>query len=277
MKIDGSLLLIGCGKMGGAILEGWLAQGVKRENVTVIEPFESSFLEAFRARGVTALKAVTELPGNYDPAVVVIAIKPQMMDGTLGDYRRFAKASTVFLSIAAGKTLAYFQDALGEAAPIVRAMPNTPAAVGRGMTVLCANASASTPQREICSSLLSAVGETAWVDDEALLDAVTALSGGGPAYVFLLIECLAQAGVEAGLPQELSERLARVTVAGSGELVHQASEAPGQLRKNVTSPAGTTLEALNVLMAEDGLQPLMTRAIAAATRRSQELGRQDSA
>lgn len=263
--------------MGGALLEGWLGQGVAPESVTVIEPFESGFLEGIQARGVTTLKVLTELPENYDPAVVVIAIKPQMMDGTIGDYSRFAKASTVFLSVAAGKTLAYFQAALGETAPIVRAMPNTPSAVGRGMTVLCANPAASSTQREVCSSLLSAVGETAWVDDEALLDAVTALSGGGPAYVFLLIECLAQAGIEAGLPQELSERLARVTVAGSGELVHQASEAPSQLRKNVTSPAGTTLEALNVLMAEDGLQPLMTRAIAAATRRSQELGRQDPA
>lgn len=277
MKIDGSLLLIGCGKMGGALLEGWLAQGVAPGEVAVVEPFDSPLLEGFRARGVLTVKTVEELPESCDPAVVVIAVKPQMMDGTIGDYRRFAKASTVFLSIAAGKTLGYFQEAFGESAPIVRAMPNTPAAVGRGMTVLCAGDTVSSSQREVCSALLSAVGETAWVEDEALLDAVTALSGGGPAYVFLLIECLAKAGIEAGLPADLSERLARVTVAGSGELVHQASEAPSQLRKNVTSPAGTTLEALNVLMAEDGLQPLMTRAIAAATRRSQELGRADKA
>ena len=272
MKIDGSLLLIGCGKMGGALLEGWLAEGVAPESVTVVEPFESPFLEGLRARGVTAVKAFAELPDGYDPAVVVIAVKPQMLDGTIGDYRLFAGPSTVFLSIAAGKTLKYFQDALGDAAAIVRAMPNTPAAVSRGMTVLCANAGVSSAQRDVCSDLLSAVGETAWVEEEALLDAVTALSGGGPAYVFLLIECLAQAGIEAGLPEDLAGRLARVTVAGSGELVHQASETPSQLRKNVTSPAGTTLEALNVLMAEDGLQPLMTRAIAAATRRSRELG-----
>lgn len=277
MKINGSLLLIGCGKMGGALLEGWLAQGVAPDTVAVVEPFDSPFLEGLRARGVVAVKAVEDLPETCDPAVVVIAVKPQMMDGTIGDYRRFAKASTVFLSIAAGKTLGYFREALGESALIVRAMPNTPAAVGRGMTVLCSSDAVSSSQREVCSSLLSAVGETAWVDDEALLDAVTALSGGGPAYVFLLIECLAKAGIEAGLPADLSERLARVTVAGSGELVHQASEAPSQLRKNVTSPAGTTLEALNVLMAEDGLQPLMTRAIAAATRRSRELGRPDTA
>ena len=150
-------------------------------------------------------------------------------------------------------------------------MPNTPAAVGRGMTVLCANGPVSGSQREACGALLAAVGETAWVEDEAMLDPVTAVSGGGPAYVFLLIECLAKAGVDAGLPADLAMRLARVTVAGAGELVHQAEEPAATLRQNVTSPGGTTLEALNVLMAPDGLQPLMTRAIAEATRRSREL------
>ncbi|WP_282607655.1 pyrroline-5-carboxylate reductase [Pelagibius sp. Alg239-R121] len=275
MQIDGSLLLVGCGKMGGALLEGWLSQGVKPEAVTIIEPFESSFLEQLRARGVTAISVVSDLVADYDPAVVVLAIKPQMMDGTIREYRTLSNPGTVFLSIAAGKTIDYFQAALGDDSAIVRAMPNTPAAVSRGMTVLCANASASAMQKKTCSQLLSTVGETAWVEDEGLLDAVTAVSGGGPAYVFLLIECLAQAAIDAGLPDDLAQRLARVTVAGSGELVYQASESPSQLRKNVTSPAGTTLEALNVLMAADGLQPLMTRAIAAATQRSRELGRQD--
>lgn len=274
MKLDGPLLLVGCGKMGGALLEGWLSQGVPPGSVTVVEPFDSPFVDQLRDRGVTTCKAVTDVPADHDPAVVVLAVKPQMMDDTIADYRRFSNPGTVFLSIAAGKTIGFFQDALGEDSAIVRAMPNTPAAVNRGMTVLCANDVVSQSQKEVCSGLLSAVGETAWVEDEGLLDAVTAVSGGGPAYVFLLIECLAQAAVDAGLPEELAARLARVTVAGSGELVHQASEAPSQLRKNVTSPAGTTLEALNVLMAEDGLQPLMTRAIAAATRRSRELGRQ---
>lgn len=277
MKLDGALLLVGCGKMGGALLEGWLAEGVSPATVSVVEPFDSPFIDQLRGQGVTTIKAVEELPSDYDPAVVVLAVKPQMMDGTIAGYRRFSKPGTVFLSIAAGKTVGFFQDALGADSAVVRAMPNTPAAVNRGMTVLCASAGVSSSQRDVCSDLLSAVGETAWVEDEGLLDAVTAVSGGGPAYVFLLIECLAQAAVEAGLPEDLASRLARVTVAGSGELVHQASEPPSQLRKNVTSPAGTTLEALNVLMAEDGLQPLMTRAIAAATRRSRELGRQEPA
>ncbi len=263
--------------MGGALLEGWLSEGVEPASVSVIEPFDSPFVDQLRDRGVVTLKTAADLPADLNPAVVVLAVKPQMMDGTIADYRRFSKPGTAFLSIAAGKTIGFFQDALGAESAIVRAMPNTPAAVSRGMTVLCASSSVSQAQKEVCSNLLSAVGETAWVEDEGLLDAVTAVSGGGPAYVFLLIECLAQAAVEAGLPEDLAARLARVTVAGSGELVHQASEPPSQLRKNVTSPAGTTLEALNVLMAEDGLQPLMTRAIAAATRRSRELGRQESA
>ena len=194
-----------------------------------------------------------------------------MMDAALPHYARFARPETVFLSIAAGKTLEYFGVGLGAAAAVVRAMPNTPAAVGRGMSVLVANSHADPAQRQICGDLMAAAGETAWVEDEGLLDAVTAVSGGGPAYVFLLIECLAEAGVAAGLPADLAMRLARVTVAGSGELVYRSDEVAGQLRKNVTSPAGTTLEALNVLMADDGLLPLMTRAIVAATRRSREL------
>jgi pyrroline-5-carboxylate reductase len=271
MKIDGPLLLVGCGKMGGALLEGWLSEGVAAQKVTVVEPFETPFLNQLRARGVSVVDSAAGLPEEYTPAVVILAVKPQMMDGTIADYRRCSRPGTVFLSIAAGKTIAFFEAALGERAAVVRAMPNTPAAVNRGMTVLCANAAASPAQKEICGALLSSVGETDWVEDEGLLDAVTAVSGGGPAYVFLLIECLAQAGIDAGLPKDLAERLARVTVSGAGELVHQANEDPAQLRKNVTSPAGTTLEALTVLMAEDGLQPLMTRAIAAATRRSREL------
>ncbi|MDH3918314.1 MAG: pyrroline-5-carboxylate reductase, partial [Rhodospirillales bacterium] len=202
---------------------------------------------------------------------VLLAVKPQQMDAVLPEIRRFAGAKTVFLSIAAGKPIVYFEAGLGPSAAVVRAMPNTPAAVGRGMSVLSANDKAGATQRRVCEQLLSAVGEVAWVEDEGLLDAVTAVSGGGPAYVFLLIEALAEAGVEAGLPEDLAMRLARVTVAGAGELVHLAAEPAGKLRENVTSPGGTTLEALKILMAPDGLQPLMTRAIAAATRRSREL------
>ena len=270
MDIGGSLLLVGCGKMGGALLNGWLDAGLDAGGVRVVEPFADA-AAALTARGVAVVSGPGELPAEFRPALVLFAIKPQMMDQALPDYARFAASGTVFLSIAAGKTIGYFEAALGGDAAIVRAMPNTPAAVGRGMTVLVANPKVSSGQREVCGDLLAAVGETAWVEDEGLLDAVTAVSGGGPAYVFLLIECLAEAWVAAGLPPDLAMRLARVTVAGAGELVHQASEPASKLRENVTSPAGTTLEALKVLMAADGLQPLLTRAIAEATRRSREL------
>jgi pyrroline-5-carboxylate reductase len=267
---DGPLLLVGCGKMGGALLDGWLERGVPGERVTVVEPYAPA-AAGFLDRGVAVAPDAAALPAGIAPAVVVFAVKPQQMDAMLPDFRRFARPETVFLSIAAGRTIAAYERHLGAAAAIVRAMPNTPAAVGRGMSVLCANAGASEAQRAACGALLSAVGEVAWVDDESLLDPVTAVSGGGPAYVFLLIECLARAGAEAGLPEDLSMRIARATVAGAGELVHRADEPASVLRENVTSPGGTTLEALKVLMAPDGLQPLMTRAIAEATRRGREL------
>ncbi len=270
MEIDGPLLLVGCGRMGGALLAGWLERGVEAASVTAIEPFEPA-AKAIAAKGVRCLSDAAALEPDYRPAVVLLAVKPQQMDAALPAFRALAGPGTVFLSIAAGKNLAYFETQLGAAAALVRAMPNTPAAVGRGMSVLVANPQAGPDQCRICEDLLSAVGEVAWVDDEALLDVVTAVSGGGPAYVFLLIEVLAQAGVEAGLPEELALRLARVTVAGSGELVRQSEEPASKLRENVTSPGGTTLEALKILMAADALQPLMTRAIAAATRRSREL------
>ena len=270
MDIGGPLLLVGCGKMGGALLDGWLARGVAPTSVTLVEPQEA-LSARFTTLGVGAVAESGALATGLAPAVVVLAIKPQQIDAALPSYARFARPGTVFLSIVAGKTIGNFEAVLGARAAIVRAMPNTPAAVGRGMTVFCANAGASAAQREACGGLLAAVGETAWVEDEALLDPVTAVSGGGPAYVFLLIECLAEAGAEAGLPAGLAMRLARVTVAGAGELVHRAEEPASTLRENVTSPGGTTLEALKVLMAPDGLQPLMTRAIAEATRRSREL------
>ncbi len=264
------MLLVGCGKMGSALLSGWIERGVEPSQVSVVEQHPDA-TQAATALGARVLGAAAELEADFAPAVVVFAVKPQQMDQVLPDVRRFAASGSTFLSIAAGKTIAYFTAGLGDAAAVVRAMPNTPAAVGRGMSVLVANDKANAGRRELCERLLASVGEVAWVEDEALLDAVTAVSGGGPAYVFLLIETLAKAGVEAGLPEVLSLRLARVTVAGAGELVHQAAEPVSRLRENVTSPGGTTLEALKVLMAQDGLQPLMTRAIAAATRRSREL------
>jgi len=271
MNLGGPLLLVGCGKMGGALLEGWLSQGLRPADVWIVEP-NTGPLQGETARGVHHAADPSGLPADLKPALMLFAVKPQMLAAALPAYKVFADRGAAALSIAAGWRIAGFEKVLGANTPIVRAMPNTPAAVGRGMTVLCANAKADAKLRENCGALLAAVGETAWVDDEALIDAVTAVSGGGPAYVFLLIECLAKAGVAAGLPEDLAMQCARVTVAGAGELVHISSEPAAKLRENVTSPGGTTLEALMILMAEDGLQPLMTRAVAAATARSRELG-----
>ena len=265
------LLLVGGGKMGGAMLEGWLKGSLTPADVTVVEPFADAAAQLSRDLGVTCVADASELGADAAPETVVLAVKPQMMDDALPAYARFTGPNCMFVSIAAGKTIAYFEKHLGSEAAIIRAMPNTPAAVGRGITVGCPNAHISESQRVWADELLAAVGEVAWVDDEGQIDAVTALSGGGPAYVFLLAEVMAEAGVQAGLPAELAMRLARVTVSGAGELMHQSSDAPATLRKNVTSPGGTTAEALKVLMADDALQPLMTKAIAAATQRSKEL------
>jgi len=211
------------------------------------------------------------LPPDIRPAVIVLAVKPQKMHEVAPAYRSLAGAETVFLSIAAGKTLGNLQDVLGDTSAIVRAMPNTPAAVRRGIAVVCANAQVRDDQRAACHDLLEAVGEVAWIDDEWLMDAVTATSGSGPAYVFLFIECLAAAAEQAGLPADLAMRLARATVAGSGELTQYDDTPAAILRRNVTSPGGTTEAALEVLMAEDGLQLLLTQAVAAATARSRAL------
>ena len=267
----GPILLVGCGKMGGALLARWIARDLAVADVAVVEPGEAAAAAARSAHGVTVVSEIGALAADFAPRVVVLAVKPQVMDVVIPPYRRFAGPGTVFLSIAAGKTIGYLARQLGEPAAIVRAMPNTPAAVGRGISVLCANAEASAAQTEDCRALLAAVGEAVVVDDESLLDAVTAVSGSGPAYVFLLIECLAEAGAEAGLPQALAARLARATVIGAGALAEQSPEPAGTLRRNVTSPGGTTEAALEVLMAANGLEPLLTRAVAAATRRSREL------
>ncbi len=260
------ILLVGCGKMGGALLDGWLDRGLSPQDIIVVEPQETLRLVRSHVRVVAAHD---EIPASFRPEVVVLAVKPQMMDAVLPSYAAFDGA--VFLSIAAGKPLAYFAGILGDVTPVVRAMPNTPASVRRGMTVAVANPLVDPTQKETCDELLSAVGEVDWIEDESLMDAVTALSGSGPAYVFLLVEAMAAAGVAAGLPDEVAERLARGTVVGAGELLRQSAERPATLRQNVTSPGGTTYAALQVLMAEDGLSPLMTRAIAAASRRSREL------
>jgi pyrroline-5-carboxylate reductase len=266
-----SLLLVGCGKMGGALLDGWLAARTV-DQVVVVEP-QGAFPTETGSAGqrIVRCAGVSGIPPGFEPDVVVLAVKPQVMDEVVPRYAGFVRPSTVFLSIAAGKTIDYFTTRLGADAAIVRAMPNTPASVGRGMTVAVPNAAVTPDQRRLCETLLGAVGQVAWIDDEGLIDAVTAVSGGGPAYVFLLIETLAQAGVAAGLPKELAMKIARATVAGSGELAARSIEPAAALRKNVTSPNGTTQAALEVLMAEDGIQPLFDRAIAAATARSREM------
>ena len=263
------ILLIGCGKMGGALLAGWLERDVTPDRVTVVEPFGADEIAA-RYR-VAVVDDAAALAPDLAPEVVVFAVKPQAMDEVAPNYRRFAKPGTVFLSIAAGRTISSFERLLGEDAAIVRTMPNTPASVGRGITVACANPNVAAGQRTRCQALLEAVGEVAWADDEGLLDAVTAVSGSGPAYVFLLIECLAKAGEAAGLDAALAGRLARATVSGSGELARLSDEDAATLRKNVTSPGGTTEAALKVLMGDDALCRLMTDAVQAATRRSREL------
>ena len=268
--MTGSVLLVGCGKMGGALLQGWLDRGFAAESVTVVQPPGEAAARA-ASLGVAVHGGPDALPPDIRPAVVVLAVKPQKMDEVAPAYRSLAGAETVFLSIAAGKTLGNLQDDLGDASAIVRSMPNTPAAVRRGIAVACANVQVRDDQRAACHDLLEAVGEVAWIDDERLMDAVTATSGSGPAYVFLLIECLAAAAVQAGLPADLAMRLARVTVAGSGELTQRDDTPAATLRRNVTSPGGTTEAALEVLMAEDGLQPLLTRAVAVATARSRAL------
>ena len=268
--MDRPLLLVGCGKMGGAMLEGWLEMGLPPEQIHIIEPY-APISEELRGRGLGAVAAQPDLPADLDPSVVLFAVKPQSMDEAALAFAEYQSPNTTFLSIAAGKTISYFENILGAEAAIVRSMPNTPAAVRRGITVATPNTNVTDAHREICSNLLEAVGDVAWVSEEGLIDAVTALSGGGPAYVFLLTECMTQAGIAAGLPAELSSQLARVTVSGAGELMRQSDETPSTLRENVTSPGGTTAEALRVLMADGGWQPLMTRAISAATIRSREL------
>ncbi len=266
-----SLLLAGGGKMGSALLEGWLAQGTPAENITVIEPNPDSARLLAERTGIRVLAAADRTPPEFHPDVVIFAVKPQVMLDVAPAYKRYGEGATVFLSIAAGINLRSFESLLGANAAIVRSMPNTPAAIRRGITVACANTRVNPDQQRLCHGLLEAVGEVHWVGDEGMLDAVTALSGGGPAYVFLLVECLAQAGEDAGLPGDLAERLARVTVSGAGELLARTGEAPGELRRNVTSPGGTTAEALKILMAEDGWQPRVSRAVAAAAARSRQL------
>ena len=264
----GTIALAGAGKMGGAMLTGWLAQGLAPQRVVVIDPRPPAEINALTAQGVRLNPSATDT-GVVD--TLVVAVKPQMFREAGAALKHFVGPSTLVVSIMAGTTIAVLEEICGGA--VVRAMPNTPAAIGRGITVAVPAKNVSAAQRLTADALLRATGSVEWVDDENLMDAVTAVSGSGPAYVFLLAEELARAGVAAGLPEELATRLARETVAGSGELLHRSDLPSATLRQNVTSPGGTTAAALEVLMGADGLQPLMIRAIAAATKRSKELAK----
>jgi pyrroline-5-carboxylate reductase len=266
--IKGPIVLAGAGKMGGAMLSGWLARGLDAKRVGVIEPHPSDEIRALAANGIHLNPSPKAIGAA---ATLVVALKPQMFREAGVMLKSFTGPATLVVSIMAGATVASIEAVCG--GMVVRAMPNTPAAIGRGITVAVAASDVSAAQRAVADALLRATGSVEWIDDESLMDAVTAVSGSGPAYIFLLAEELARAGVEAGLPPELATKLARETVAGSGELLHRSELPSATLRQNVTSPGGTTAAALEVLMGKDGMQPLLTRAVAAATRRSKELAK----
>lgn len=265
----GTLLLVGAGNMGGAMLKGWLALKLDPRRISALELQPSDFVAGLAAQGLRLNPRGDELSPT---SVVVLAVKPQGAAEVLPMLAPWIGPQTLVVSIMAGRTLQFLADGLPRAGAIVRSMPNSPAAIGRGITVAVPNDRVTAAQRDLAHALLAAIGAVEWVDDEALLDAVTAVSGSGPAYVFLLAESLARAGIAVGLPPALAAKLARETVAGAGELLHRSPLDPATLRQNVTSPGGTTAAALNVLMAEGGLDPLMEKAVVAATRRSRALG-----
>jgi pyrroline-5-carboxylate reductase len=270
LSLAGPLLLVGAGKMGGALLEGWLRQGLDPASVFIQDPAPPSpELDGLIARHGIEAGSAPELPAA--PTVILLAVKPDIVQKLLPEVEPLMGEKTVVLSIAAGRTLASLARALPPGVAIVRAMPNTAASVGHSVTVACANEAVTRHQALECNMLLEAVGEVIWIEDESLMDAVTAVSGSGPAYVFLLAECLAEAGRAAGLDPELASHLARATVEGAGELLRRSDLSPAELRASVTSPKGTTAAALEVLMGKDGFHDLLARAVAAAAKRSGEL------
>lgn len=269
LTLDGTLVLVGAGKMGGAMLEGWLKGGASPSKIVALDPAPPAEVKAMLdAKGI---RLNPDVSGITDAQVVIVAVKPQVMEDVLPGIVPLKASHPLILSVAAGKTIATFERHFGSDAAVIRSIPNTPAAVGRGITAMASNPNVSAAQLQLARALLSAVGEVVTVENEEMIDAVTAVSGSGPAYVFYLTECLAAAGEKSGLPADLAMQLARATVSGSGELMRQSGIAAATLRHNVTSPKGTTYAALQVLMAEDGMQSLFDKAIAAATARSREL------
>jgi len=278
------ITLLGCGKMGSAMLEGWLSDASLDANFTIIEPHQThlSWLRGQKAVRLYADCAAAIADGASVSTMIVLAVKPQMMDDAIAGLGDMKHADCAYLSIAAGISTGWLKQRLGDAAIVIRAMPNTPAAIGKGITALYADApyqasnqapnQAPNQARNLASQLLAAVGQVVHVQDEALMDGVTALSGSGPAYVFLLVEAMTEAGIKAGIPDDLAAELAKATVCGAGALMAAVDTAPAILRENVTSKGGTTAAALAVLMADDGLASLMTKAVTAAKARSIELG-----
>ncbi|MDP3895441.1 MAG: pyrroline-5-carboxylate reductase [Mesorhizobium sp.] len=266
------VVLAGCGNMGFAMLSGWLNSGrLAPGELLVVEPSEALRARA-AALGVEVVASAAEIATEVAPKLVIFAVKPQVMRDVVPAYRRFTDAGTTFLSIAAGTGIKVFEDILGPSTPIIRCMPNTPAAIGKGMMVTFANPHVSPATQQFVAELLSASGEVAAIDDESLMDAVTAVSGSGPAYVFHFIECLTAAGIAAGLPETTAKLLAMQTVYGAAALAAESREEPGRLREQVTSPNGTTAAALAVLMGGDRLKGLLTEAVEAARKRGMELG-----
>jgi pyrroline-5-carboxylate reductase len=269
VSVPGPVLLVGAGKMGGAMLQGWLERGLPPALVSVRDPAPAPEVAKLIAARRIARDPQPSLIPNH--AAIVLAVKPQDAPAALPDIARFAGPDTIVVSIMAGRTLAFLAKFFPKGSAIVRAMPNLPASIGCGITVAVPNARVREPARTLADQLLAATGPVEWVRNEKWMDAVTAVSGSGPAYVFLLAECLGRAGAGAGLPRALAERLARETVAGAGELLRRSDRDAATLRKDVTSKGGTTAAALDVLMAKNGLDPLMKKAVAAATRRSRQL------
>ncbi len=269
IALEGTLVLVGAGKMGGAMLEGWLAAGADPQKIVVLDPFMSDETRALLGKhGVALNLPVTQI---RTVEVILVAVKPQMMEEVLPAIVSLGASNSLILSVAAGKTIATFERHFGTKAAVIRTIPNTPAAIGRGITAMCANPNVSKRQLQLATDLLGEIGEVVTVDREDLIDCVTAVSGSGPAYVFYLTECLANAAEKIGIPPALAMQLARATVAGSGELMRVSGTDAATLRQNVTSPKGTTYAALQVLMADDGMKPLFEKAIKAAADRSREL------
>lgn len=272
ITLPGPLVLAGAGKMGGALLAGLLARGLDPRTVLVQDPEPRGAVADLLADNcIDVLPVIDEL--TTPPALILLAVKPQVMDEVLPGLARLAGPDTLVVSIAAGRRIEGIAAHFAGAPAIVRTMPNTPAAIGRGITVAVANANVTPMQKAIVDDLLAAAGEVVWVDDEELLDAATAVSGSGPAYVFLLTECLAEAGHAAGLDADLAAKLARATVTGSAALMEGSELPAATLRENVTSPGGTTAAALQVLQGEGGLKDLMTAAVQAAKKRGRDLAK----